>query len=264
MAIGQKLEEARNRKGISLREATESTKIRGDYLSAFESGNFDINLPEVYLRGFVRLYARFLDLDQEAVLADLDLELGNVKNKSSRISLGSITGGESEVDQSKSTITSKKITANQVVDLKKITLIISFILIVGVISLLLIIDWSDEKINEESLIDNETDTSINEVLRDGTANSSLITNDDLDGDDDTFKLSLFATGPIELLIIDDLGQGAPVDFKDLEKGWMYDLKIEGSFRCHCSSLENLRFTINDGKQKKIDGVGAGNFSWQPQ
>ena len=263
MAIGQKLEEARNRKGISLREATESTKIRGDYLSAFESGNFDINLPEVYLRGFVRLYARFLDLDQEAVLADLDLELGNVKNKSSRISLGSITGGESEVDQSKSTITSKKITANQVVDFKKITLILSSILIVGVISLLLIIDWSDEKINEESLIDNETGTSINEVLRDGTPSSSLITNDDSDVDD-TFKLRLFAIGPIELLIIDDVGQGAPLDFKDLEKGWVYDLKIEGSFRCHCSSLENLRFTINEGKQKKIDGVGAGNFSWQPQ
>jgi cytoskeleton protein RodZ len=31
MAIGQKLEEARNRKGISIREASESTKIRGDY-----------------------------------------------------------------------------------------------------------------------------------------------------------------------------------------------------------------------------------------
>ena len=263
MAIGQKLEEARNRKGISLREATESTKIRGDYLSAFESGNFDINLPEVYLRGFVRLYARFLDLDQEAVLADLDLELGNVKNKSSRISLGSITGGESEVDQSNSSITSQKISANQVVDFKKITLIISSILIVGVISLLLIIDWSDEKINGESLIDNEAETTINEVLRDETANSTLNTNDDSDGSD-TFKLRLFANGPIELLIIDDLGQGAPLDFKDLEKGWVYDLNIEGSFRCHCSSLENLRFTINDGKQKKIDGVGAGNFSWQPQ
>ena len=38
MAIGQKLEEARNRKGISLREAAEeSTKIRGDYLSAYEA-----------------------------------------------------------------------------------------------------------------------------------------------------------------------------------------------------------------------------------
>ena len=96
MAIGQKLEEARNRKGISLREASESTKIRGDYLSAFESSSFDINLPEVYLRGFVRLYARFLDLDQEAVLADLDLELGNISAKSSKKSLGSISNSETD------------------------------------------------------------------------------------------------------------------------------------------------------------------------
>ena len=47
MGLGQKLEEARNRKGISIREATESTKIRSDYLSSFESGDFNINLPEV-------------------------------------------------------------------------------------------------------------------------------------------------------------------------------------------------------------------------
>jgi len=82
MAIGQKLEEARNRKGISLREASESTKIRGDYLSAFEAGQFDIDLPEVYLRGFVRLYSRFLGLDQEAVLADLSMELGTSSSRS--------------------------------------------------------------------------------------------------------------------------------------------------------------------------------------
>ena len=53
-----------------IREATESTKIRSDYLSSFESGDFNINLPEVYLRGFVRLYSRFLGLDQ-AIVADL-------------------------------------------------------------------------------------------------------------------------------------------------------------------------------------------------
>ena len=94
MAIGKKLEEARNRKGISLREASESTKIRGDYLSSFESGQFDINLPEVYLRGFVRLYARFLDLDQDAILTDLELELGNESNRNMRKSLGSIAPQE--------------------------------------------------------------------------------------------------------------------------------------------------------------------------
>ena len=68
MAIGQKLEDARNRKGISIREASESTKIRGDFLSSFEAGNFDINLPEVYLRGFIRVYARFLGIDPESAL----------------------------------------------------------------------------------------------------------------------------------------------------------------------------------------------------
>ena len=90
MPIGQKLEEARNRKGISLREASESTKIRGDYLSAFEAGQFDIDLPEVYLRGFVRLYSRFLGLDQEAVLADLSMEMGS-SSRSVKKTLGSLS-----------------------------------------------------------------------------------------------------------------------------------------------------------------------------
>ena len=71
-----KLEEARNRKGISIREASESTKIRGDYLTSFESGNFDLKLPDVYLRGFIRVYARFLGIDPESAVSDLNVELG--------------------------------------------------------------------------------------------------------------------------------------------------------------------------------------------
>ena len=47
MAIGQKLEEARNRRGYPYR--LESTKF-AELLEPFGVGNFDINLPEVYLR----------------------------------------------------------------------------------------------------------------------------------------------------------------------------------------------------------------------
>ena len=94
MAIGKKLEDARNRKGISIREASESTKIRGDFLTSFEAGNFDINLPEVYLRGFIRVYARFLGIDQESAVADLNLEIGFGKNKSSKKPIGKISGTE--------------------------------------------------------------------------------------------------------------------------------------------------------------------------
>ena len=80
---------------------------------------------------------------------------------------------------------------------------------------------------------------------------------------DIFTLKLAAIGPIELLIIDDQGEGTLRDFKNLDTGWEYQMKIAKSFRCHCSNLENLRFAIDDGKEKQIDSSGAGNFSWSP-
>lgn len=73
--IGERLEEARKRKGISIREAAESTKIRGDYLQKFEANSFDIDLPPLYIRGFIRTYSRFLDLDPERIVSDVDAVL---------------------------------------------------------------------------------------------------------------------------------------------------------------------------------------------
>ena len=68
--IGERLEDARKKKGISIREAAEATKIRGDYLQKFESNHFDIGLTEIYARGFLRGYANFLKLPADRLLAD--------------------------------------------------------------------------------------------------------------------------------------------------------------------------------------------------
>ena len=68
--IGERLEEARKKKGISIREAAEATKIRGDYLSKFENNQFDINLTELYVRGFLRTYATFLRLPADRIIND--------------------------------------------------------------------------------------------------------------------------------------------------------------------------------------------------
>ena len=68
--IGERLEEARKKKGISIREAAEATKIRGDYLSKFESNQFDINLTELYVRGFLRTYATYLKVPADRILND--------------------------------------------------------------------------------------------------------------------------------------------------------------------------------------------------
>lgn len=78
--IGERLEEARKKKGISIREAAEATKIRGDYLSKFEGNQFDIGLTEIYTRGFLRGYANFLKIPSERILHDYAaLGRGDVK-----------------------------------------------------------------------------------------------------------------------------------------------------------------------------------------
>ena len=258
MAIGQKLEEARNRKGISIREASESTKIRGDYLSAMEVSSFDIDLPEVYLRGFVRLYARFLDLDQDAILADLDLELGKGAGKPARMSLGSIANNEvsesTDFAKSGSSVISPKNSKHSSFT-SPIFIAVGSLTFVVIIIGILFIAFSDQP---EPLPDESS--TVKEVTPSAEQSFSTKSSQTTAGE---FNLKLAAIGPIGLLIIDDQGEGTPKDFKDLDIGWESEITISKSFRCHCSDLENLRFSIDNGSEKQIDSKGAGNFSWSP-
>lgn len=94
--IGERLEEARKRKGVSIREAAETTKIRGDYLQKFEANSFDIDLPPLYIRGFIRTYARFLELDPERLVNEVDNALareGKPARREQREALGRVDFG---------------------------------------------------------------------------------------------------------------------------------------------------------------------------
>lgn len=91
--IGERLEEARKRKGISVREAAEHTKIRSDYLQKFEANSFDLELPPLYIRGFMRTYARYLELDPERLVSELDALLardGKAPRREHREALGRV------------------------------------------------------------------------------------------------------------------------------------------------------------------------------
>lgn len=74
-SIGERLEEARKRKGITVREAAEATKIRGDYINSFESNTFKINIPDIYTRGFLRSYASYLKLNGDKIITDYNAHL---------------------------------------------------------------------------------------------------------------------------------------------------------------------------------------------
>ena len=73
--IGEKIEETRKRKGISLSEAAEATKIRRDFLLNIESNEYDYDLPEIYKRGFIKNYAKYLKLNPDKVLSQYQEQL---------------------------------------------------------------------------------------------------------------------------------------------------------------------------------------------
>ena len=66
--IGQQLQEARSQLGYTVREVADIIHIRAEYIGKMENNSFDIPLHPVYIRGFVRLYAKFLKLDPDGIV----------------------------------------------------------------------------------------------------------------------------------------------------------------------------------------------------
>lgn len=61
--VGKVLQEARRRRGLTLDEVERETRIRKRYLLALEQEEAEGLPPPVYALGFLKVYARFLDLD---------------------------------------------------------------------------------------------------------------------------------------------------------------------------------------------------------
>jgi cytoskeleton protein RodZ len=66
--VGQALREARTKRGVDLTEVERATKIRAKFLEAMEEDRWDALPAPVYARGFLDIYARYLGLDQQALL----------------------------------------------------------------------------------------------------------------------------------------------------------------------------------------------------
>ena len=68
-SLGQYLREARESNELEIADAVAKLRIRQPILEAFEAGAFEIRgLPEIQVRGLLRIYARFLDLDEDQIL----------------------------------------------------------------------------------------------------------------------------------------------------------------------------------------------------
>ncbi len=69
-ALGQRFRAAREARQLTLSEVAEQVRIRAIYLAAIEDEDWNAIGAAVYIRGFMRTYARFLGLDPEEVVAE--------------------------------------------------------------------------------------------------------------------------------------------------------------------------------------------------
>ena len=73
--VAEQLRIAREAHGLTVHQVAEITKIKTEHIRALESGDYQIFAAPVYIRGFIRTYARLLRLDPEDLAAALDGEL---------------------------------------------------------------------------------------------------------------------------------------------------------------------------------------------
>jgi cytoskeletal protein RodZ len=73
--VAEQLRAAREAKNLTVEQVAEATKIRTDHVRALEDGTFTAFSATVYIRGSVKIYAKFLKLEEAPLLATLDGEL---------------------------------------------------------------------------------------------------------------------------------------------------------------------------------------------
>ncbi|HER43185.1 MAG TPA: helix-turn-helix domain-containing protein, partial [Candidatus Eisenbacteria bacterium] len=74
--VGEIMLASRERKGASLEEASEETRIAVKNLEYLETDNFEALPAKVYVRGFLRTYASYLGLDAEHLLNKYEVQSG--------------------------------------------------------------------------------------------------------------------------------------------------------------------------------------------
>lgn len=94
--FGTVLREARERKDISLAVVSESIKVSQSCLKALEQACWSELPPEIFVRGFVRSYARAIGVPEAEPLGLLDAELAGRRRKEDDLAVV-VTGATHEL-----------------------------------------------------------------------------------------------------------------------------------------------------------------------
>lgn len=90
--VSEQLRRAREEQKLNVYQVAEITKIKTDHIRALEAGDYEMFSAPVYIRGFVRTYAKALRLDHARLTSELERELGQSGKFSDPPSLSESSG----------------------------------------------------------------------------------------------------------------------------------------------------------------------------
>lgn len=71
-SVGKRLSKARLKRGLTVDEAAHATRLRPDKIVALENDDYSSFASNVYARGFLQIYGRFLDVDVTEIANTLE------------------------------------------------------------------------------------------------------------------------------------------------------------------------------------------------
>lgn len=264
--IGERFEEARKRKGISLREASEATKIRSDFLENIEQNRFDFELPEIYKRGFVKNYANYLKLDLVSTLTDYDTQVLSNSNKMQRADGSELFGSMDVRSNSEATDkpslgkiskTSKsdeiKEEKSYTAEMDKTFYLKAGLVVLGVLAVLIVI------VGLIAAVLNSGDETATDVSNSTVTSSTPETASDTTATSGQETVSLIASGNVYVLV-KQRNDNKELVRKTLSEGDKLDFSKEGPIDILFTAGENLVIVNPAGERLRPKGEGTAKIS----
>src|SRR5437016_1755861 len=99
-SFGERLEHERSKRGVTLQDMADATKISSRMLRALETEEFEKLPGGIFNRGFVRAYARHLGIDDDAAVADYNAaEAGKHNGSGPALTLVAMDSGRAVSDR---------------------------------------------------------------------------------------------------------------------------------------------------------------------
>jgi len=77
--LGEELRRERVRRNLTFKDVEQVLHIKTTYLEAIEDGNYDIIPGQVYVKGFIRNYGNYLDLDGDRLVKAYQSQVGDIE-----------------------------------------------------------------------------------------------------------------------------------------------------------------------------------------